>query len=286
MIPAPPSRRTRKSVPLWLFALLLLIAMAAATGALWQARVIRSQSAQIAQRDRDNAQLRRRIDELSRAQAGSSVAPPPAPVNPGSMRPGSSAAAIEAAAEAEHRAERLRESLAQSNAEVSRLQALISDLQSRIESANADNGRLSAALEEQKRALADANQATENVRADLNANLARVGELTAANTRLKADAAAGKQSAAQLSKTVSDLEGIFRRREMYLNNALRRYREITEQYRAISGVMDSRRDREATPASSAEISRIQNAVALADEDLKQINALSVQAQRLEKKLVE
>ena len=38
------------------------------------------------------------------------------------------------------------------------------------------------------------------------------------------------------------------------------------------------------PANSAEISRIQNAIALAEEDLKQIYALNAQAQRLQKKL--
>ena len=71
---------------------------------------------------------------------------------------------------------------------------------------------------------------------------------------------------------------------MYLNNILRRYREITEQYRAMSGVLDSRRDREAAPVGSTEIARIQNAIALAEEDLKQIDALNAQAARLEKKL--
>jgi hypothetical protein len=71
---------------------------------------------------------------------------------------------------------------------------------------------------------------------------------------------------------------------MYLNNILRRYREITEQYRAMSGVLDSRRDREAAPVRSTEIGRIQNAIALAEEDLKQIDALNAQAARIEKKL--
>jgi hypothetical protein len=67
---------------------------------------------------------------------------------------------------------------------------------------------------------------------------------------------------------------------MYLSSVVRRYREMTEQYRA----MDSRREREGTVVSGTEISHIQNAVALADEELRQISVLNVQAQRLEKKL--
>jgi hypothetical protein len=111
-----------------------------------------------------------------------------------------------------------------------------------------------------------------------------MAQVESANARLKEDAALNSQSAAELRQTATDLEALFRRREMYLNNILRRYHEITEQYRAMSGVLDSRRDREAAPVNTTEISRIQNAIALADEDLKQINALNAQASRLEKKL--
>ncbi len=101
--------------------------------------------------------------------------------------------------------------------------------------------------------------------------------------RPEPDTAIAEAPAAETQQTVADLENIFRRREMYLNNILRRYREITEQYRALSGVQDGR-DRAATPLSSAEISRIQNSLALAEDDLKQLTALSAQAQRLQKKL--
>jgi hypothetical protein len=94
---------------------------------------------------------------------------------------------------------------------------------------------------------------------------------------------AGKQSAVQTQQTISDLESVFHRREMYLNDILRRYKEITEQYRAMSGIRDSR-DRQAGTVSSAELSWIQNAIALAEEDFKQIYALNAQAQRLQKKL--
>lgn len=101
--------------------------------------------------------------------------------------------------------------------------------------------------------------------------------------RPEPDAATAEALAAETQQTVSDLENIFRRREIYLNNILRRYREITEQYRARSGVQDGR-GRAANPLSSAEISRIQNSLDLAEDDLKQLTALSAQAQRLQKKL--
>jgi chromosome segregation ATPase len=199
------------------------------------------------------------------------------------VQPDTSAAAAALLSAAEQRAERLRESLAQATAEVEHLQAGVSDLHGQLETAAVDNRRLSAAAEESKKRLADAEQTIEMLRAELKANNARAAQLDSVNARLKEEASAKQQLSSQMQQNVSDLEGLFRRREMYLNNILRRYRDITEQYRALSGVNGSR-DRGTAPVSSAEISRIQNSIALAEEDLKQISALSAQVSRLEKKL--
>jgi len=279
----PEPAQTRKGIPTWLFLLLLAVAIASGIGVLWQSRLVRDQSAQVARRTRENQDLRGELDRLSRAQP----APAPAPVPPASLRvaqPSAPAPGAGVPAATEQQALRMREELGQSSAEVARLQARVSELQTSVENATEENRRLAAAAEELKRNLADANQTIETIRAELKSNTGRMAEIESANAKLKEQAAASGQSAAQLKQTASDLESLFRRREMYLNNILRRYREITEQYRAMSGVLDSRRDREAAPARGTEIGRIQNAIALAEEDLKQIDALNAQAARLEKKL--
>lgn len=267
------------------WAAIVVICTAAAAGSAaiyWQSLLISRLRAQLAAADAEKAQLRQRVDQLTRAQAGNpAVAPKPSSPRSSPADPG--AAQTLSAAEAEQRAERLREALAQATAETERLQSRVSELQGQVESAAADNRRLSGAVDESKRSLTDAEQAVEKLRAELKANSARAAQLDALNMRLKEEAAAGKQSASQTQQIVSDLDGIFRRREMYLNNILRRYREITEQYRAMSGVIGSR-DREAATVGSTEISRIQNSIALAEEDLKQITALNAQASRLEKRL--
>src|SRR5260370_1227699 len=64
-MPQPP--QTRKSIPIWLFLLLLAVAIVSGIGVLWQARVLREQAAQIGQRTRENLDLRRELDRLSRA---------------------------------------------------------------------------------------------------------------------------------------------------------------------------------------------------------------------------
>lgn len=279
----PETTQNRKSIPIWLLLLFLAIAIASGIGVLWEARLVREQSAQVARRTRENQDLRSEVDRLSRAQPAAT----PAPMLPAAPRvapPNAPASGAGVSAAAEQQVLRMREELGQSSAEVTRLQSRVSELQTGIENATEENRRLAAAAEELKRNLADANQTIETIRAELKSNSGRMAQIESANAKLKEEAAASGQSASQLKQTSADLEGLFRRREMYLNNILRRYREITEQYRAMSGVLDSRRDREGAPVRSTEIGRIQNAIAMAEEDLKQIDALNAQAARLEKKL--
>jgi hypothetical protein len=74
-----------------------------------------------------------------------------------------------------------------------------------------------------------------------------------------------------------------------LNSLLSRYKEVTEQYRAFASILENRRGPEGTPGANIsiagpELSRIQNTLTLAEEDLRQLNALNAQALRIQKKL--
>lgn len=272
----------RARVVLWFgIPLFVVMIIVAGSGLVWEARTITGLQNRIAALSRENGQLLRRVDDLTRSQPA--PAPEQAPSAARAPRPAPDAAAAEALTAAEQQVRHLHDLLAQSTAEAARLQAKVADLESRDESAAQENRRLSASVEEGRRNLEDASQALETLRAQLKINAGRVADLENLNAKLKEDAVAGRQSAAQTQQTISDFESISRRREMYLNDILRRYREITEQYRALSAVRDGR-DREASPLSSADVSRIQNAIAMAEEDLKQISALNAQTQRLQKRL--
>lgn len=283
MLPMPRSTASWKTALLFTVAAFLLLIAAAGFAICRQARMISGQAAQLSGRARENDALRRKLRELSVAPAPPAAAEPAPDRHSGSPR--ASQSPSEALAAADQHARQLQESLAQSNSQIARLEARTSDLQSRAESATAENQRLIAEQETAKKDLAAANQAMEGLRAELSNTSGRLAQLETDSARWKQDSGTAKQSTAQLNQTVSDLEDVFHRREMYLNNILQRYREITDQYRALSGVMDSRRDRQSAPvASSPEISHIQNAIGLTEEDLRQIHALDAQAQRLEKKL--
>ncbi len=90
--------------------------------------------------------------------------------------------------------------------------------------------------------------------------------------------------AAELGRVVADLQELDRRRDAYLTSIARRYHDITSQFRAMSGMLDSSRDPNASALSGAALTRIQNAISLADDDLRQLNELNAQARQLEKKL--
>jgi DNA repair exonuclease SbcCD ATPase subunit len=260
-----------------------MLLLAAAGIALYrQARVLSGQAAQLSERAKENDALRSQIRQLTIAPPAP-AGPEPGPA-PSSASPRTPRSAPEALAAAEQRVRQLQESLAQSNSEVAHLQAQTSQLESRADAATAESHRLSSERETANKDLAAAGQAMETLRAELKTTTARLAQLETDSAKWKQNGEAAKQSLTQLDQTVSDLEDVFRRREMYLGNILQRYREITEQYRALSGVGDSRRDRQSAPVSSPEISHIQNAIALTEEDLRQIHTLDAQVQRLEKKL--
>lgn len=261
---------------------ILILVVVLVSGLVWEGRTITRLQEKIAALSRENGDLLRRVGDLTRSQpAAASALPVPAAVR--APRPGEDAAMAEALASSEQQLRHLRDSLTQTTAETSHLQTKVGELEARLENETAENHRLSAALDDGRSNLDSANQALDALRGEVKANSTRVAELDRLNSRLKEENAARKQSSEQTQQTISDLEGILRRREMYLNNILRRYKEITEQYRGISAVRDGR-DRETSPVSTAEISRIQNSIALAEEDLKQISVLSAQAERLQKKL--
>jgi len=278
-MPGPAKTRVLLWFGIPLFVITIIVG---GSGLVWEARTIARLQDNIAALSRENGQLLRRVDDLTRAQPATT---PELPSMPATRAPRTvpDAATAQALSTAEQQVQRLHDSLAQASAEGARLQAKVAGLESRVESAAEENRRLSTAVEEERKNLADATETIDTLRGQLKAGGMRVADLENLNAKMKQEAAAGRQSSAQAQQTISDLENIFHRREMYLNNILRRYKEITEQYRAMSGVRDGR-DREASPLSSAEISRIQNSIALAEEDLKQISALNVQAERLQKKL--
>jgi len=107
-------------------------------------------------------------------------------------------------------------------------------------------------------------------------------ELESNSQQLKRRATEDTQRTNRRNKLAAEVEELGRQREAYLSNILGRYREATDLFRAMSLRLDNPRD--AGSPLSNDLSRIQQAVQLADEDLRQLRLLNAQAIRLRKEL--
>lgn len=79
----------------------------------------------------------------------------------------------------------------------------------------------------------------------------------------------------RLRKAAGEMEELSRRRDVPMNNILRRYREVTDQYRSLAV-------RGGDLPAGVDLSRIQSAIMLAEEDLRHLQTLGAQASRLQK----
>jgi chromosome segregation ATPase len=192
-----------------------------------------------------------------------------------------------------------RAALKRRDATISRLTQALRETQGNLSGVQ---GQLSAAIDDRQKALAGAEERFQNQQTDWRSKLdalqkqldgaqaesevtrQRLSALEAENDKLRSARREDSTHAAQLGSIVASLQDLDRRRDVYLTSIMRRYRDITNQFRATSGMLDSSRDSNSNALSSASLTRIQNAVSQADEDLRQLNELNDQTHQLEKKL--
>lgn len=182
--------------------------------------------------------------------------------------------------------------IARLNREVKDAQASITDLQTQLSNAKDEREKaLAVATASEVKVQADLQSQIDTLKQELNsaqdeaqASRRRASALEAENTKLRTATSTTFASAADFARAVADLQDVDRRREGHLTSMMRRYRDITNQFRAMSGMLDSSHDPNSGAFSGAALTRIQDAVSLADEDLRQLNELNAQARQLEKKL--
>jgi len=190
--------------------------------------------------------------------------------------------------------------LASGNATIERLTHELSDARASIQElqtqlANSSEGRdkaLASASEREQTERADwqkqlgaLKQDLEAAQADSQTSRQRLAVFEADNARLTSSNLAASARADDLAHLVGQLQDIDSRREALLTSIMRRYRDVTSQFRAMSGMLDSGRESNSGgPLTDAALTRIQNAVSSADDDLRQLTELNAQARQLEKKL--
>ena len=176
--------------------------------------------------------------------------------------------------------------------EIAENQATIAALQGQLSATTDQNAKdLASAQEQLQKQQADAQSQLDDLQKKLDAaqgqsDIARqrVAALEADYATLKTDSAAASARSADVARIIASLQDLDARREVYLTSILRRYRDITSQFSAMSSILDSSHDPGSSACSGAALSRIQNAVSSAEDDMRQINEINERMQKLEKQL--
>ena len=203
------------------------------------------------------------------------------------------ATAEEAHAQDDHAGVAKREAVIERlDRQLAETRAILTDLQTQLSTSNEQNAQALAAAEDRlQKQQAEAQAQVEDLQKKLDAALAqadiarqRAAALEANNAKLKTDTTAATTHDADVARIMASLQDLDRRREVYLTSILRRYRDITDQFRAMSSMLDTSHDQSSSACSGAVLSRIQNAVTSAEDDMRQVSELDAHSQKLEKQL--
>ncbi len=252
---------------------------------LWQTRmnfVLRSERAKL---EESNRRLRGELADLKRrlasAPAHSLPEPPERIVEHGGLAEQKSLQAQ--LTKQAQTVEQLQGNLGQANAVISKLEARVVELETQVEKLSADNKRVSSSEADLNESLASANRLIDALQKELKSKSDRLVQVEVAGQKLREQSRADSEKITQLTQLSAELQELQRRGETYLNSILRRYREITDQYRALSTTLQNRRV-EPGDIGSADLSRIQSSISMAEEDLRQLSVINAQALRLQRKI--
>lgn len=182
------------------------------------------------------------------------------------------------------------------------IQQLTSQLSAAKQSISQVQQELVKAKKQNQKALADSSRQFRKMQADLEARLnnlqqelvstqvrvqsssKRIDDLRKLNTQLQNANNDQSARAAQREHILDRLQDLDRRRESYLRSIADRYRNLTSQFRSMSGMMDSNRGQNSSALSGSTLDMIQNSISLSETDFQHLSDLNAKAFRLQKQL--
>jgi small-conductance mechanosensitive channel len=271
---------------LWWALVVAVLSIAAVGLAIWQVRGNLAKNRRLAEAAAENQQLRKHVSDLDRQLAAARAAAQearPSEAPPASAEHPAESPFARMAVEQARTLQQFQDKLAQANASISQLESRVLDLQAQVHQLGVDNQRLTASEVDLRDSLASANRLSEALQKELKDKNDRILQTEIAGRKLRQQTVADSQRISQITQAISDLRDIHLQQDTTLKNVLRRYREITEQYRSLSGMLENRRG-DPGAMNTVDLSRIQNSIALAEDDLRQFSGLIAQAQRIERKI--
>ncbi len=148
----------------------------------------------------------------------------------------------------------------------------IAELEAAVDKLTTDQKQATDKAAEERDDLDRARRVVDAMEGELKSKNERLAQLESSLRKSNDDLSALRQRTSQAGAAANELADINRRRENTLTSLQRRYRDITDQLRSLSVRLESQ-------GAMPELSRIQTAVQSAEEDLRQLSSLSVQAHR-------
>ena len=265
---------------------ILLASLLAASGAVvWQYRQLDAAHRRESEDAASLKQLRSRLRDAQLHEPSASSPPPGEPSAPSSAsdRPSRKTASLLAQREAE--IGRLQRELNESHIALHRLEARVTSFdEERAQATASANERFTTAQNDYNAHFDELTRQLQTAQNEAQSARQHLADFQAAADKLKSTQSSAAAQLAESTRLLATLQDLNRRRDGYISSILRRYRDLTEQFRAMSGVLASSHDQNASALSESGLTRIQSAISQADDDLRQLNDLNARALQVEKKL--
>lgn len=119
--------------------------------------------------------------------------------------------------------------------------------------------------------------------AEIQASRLRVNALEALNAKLRNAKPAAPVQTQQAANSLRQIQALDERREAYASSVMERYRQISDQLQAMTGILEANRDANANVFSNEALNRIRDTLSLANHDLRELDQLNAQIRSLRKK---
>lgn len=268
----------KSKAPVWLLLALLAVSAGAVIFGILQYRRAAAERASALRLEDENRRLK--------ASAAASKAPAPAEAPRGEALPGGrsqpSEEEVAARLDSVRMLAQVKDQLAAAKASITELEARVHELEAAAAQAGEESKRRAATEADLRESLAGANRVVDAMQAELKGKTERLAAVEAASRRTSEEMKAAKDKIDKVAAWSREFEDLNQRREFYLTNLMRRYRDLTDQVRSLTIRLDN--PQEGARSQVADLPRLQNVVQLAEEDLRQLSNLNSQAARLAKKL--
>jgi chromosome segregation ATPase len=173
----------------------------------------------------------------------------------------------------------LREQMQEQARELSASKDAAARAAAAAEAEAAERRKLAAQIDDLREDIQAARRLTDAVQAELKVKSDRLIKSETSERLLQDRATKAEAAASRVAGATREMEDLNRRREAYLTTLMRRYREVGDLYRNFT-LNAQTAETPGNALQAGDLSRIQNAIQQAEDDLRQLQALNARVAQL------